>query len=72
MQICTSPQADNHGSTLTTSCFTGWMAFLPPNQSIKALKALLIQCSINNSSYNNSVEVIIIVMRTTIYNIKLL
>jgi len=32
MQICTSPQTDNHASTPPLSFFTGWMPFLPPNQ----------------------------------------
>jgi len=32
MQICTSPQTDNHTSTPPFSFFTGWMPFLPPNQ----------------------------------------
>jgi len=31
MQICTSPQTDNHAITPPLS-FTGWMPFLPPNQ----------------------------------------
>jgi len=30
MQICTSPQTDNHAST-HHSVFTGWMPFLQPN-----------------------------------------
>ena len=32
MQVCTSLQTENHASTPTTLCFTGWMPFLPPNQ----------------------------------------
>jgi len=32
MQICTSPQTDNHDSTPPLSFFTGWMPFLLPNQ----------------------------------------
>jgi len=31
MQVCTSPQTDNHAST-HHSVFTGQMPFLPPNQ----------------------------------------
>jgi len=32
MQICTSPQTDNHASTARLSFLTGRMTFLPPNQ----------------------------------------
>jgi len=32
-QVCTSLQTDNHASTPTTQFFTGWMPFLPPNQT---------------------------------------
>jgi len=32
MQVCTSPQTDNHASTPPLSFFTGQMPFLPPNQ----------------------------------------
>ena len=39
MQVCTSLQTDNHGSTLPLKFFTGWMPFLLPKDSIKALKA---------------------------------
>jgi len=39
MQACTSLQTDNHASTPPLSFFTGWMHFLAPNQSVKALKA---------------------------------
>jgi len=42
MQICTSPQADNNASTPPLKFFTGWMPFLPPNHSMKALKAVWI------------------------------
>jgi len=31
MQICTSPQTDNHASTLPLKFFTGQMPFLPYN-----------------------------------------
>jgi len=33
MQVCTSLQTDNHASTQALKFFTGWMPFLPPNQS---------------------------------------
>jgi len=33
--ICTSPKTDNHA----TQFLTGWMLLLPPNDSVKALKA---------------------------------
>jgi len=33
--ICSSLQTDNH----TTQFLTGWMLLLPPNDSVKALKA---------------------------------
>jgi len=39
MQICISPQTDNHTSIPPLSFFTGRMPFLPPTNSIKALKA---------------------------------
>jgi len=39
MQVCNSLQTNNHASTSLLKCFTGWMPFLPPNQSVKALKA---------------------------------
>jgi len=39
MQICTSPQTDNHASIPPLSFFTGRMPFLPPTNSVKALKA---------------------------------
>jgi len=32
MQVCTSLQTDNHGSTTPLLFFTGRMPFLPPNQ----------------------------------------
>jgi len=32
VQICTSPQTDNHACTPPLSFFTGRMPFLPPNQ----------------------------------------
>jgi len=32
MQICISPQTDNHASTPLLSFFTDRMPFLPPNQ----------------------------------------
>ena len=32
MQICTSPQTDNHASTRPLSFFSGRMSFLPPKQ----------------------------------------
>jgi len=40
MQICTSHLADNHASIPTISFFTSQMPFLPPNHSVKALKAV--------------------------------
>jgi len=39
MQVCTLLQTDNHASTSPLSFFTGRMAFLPPTNSVKALKA---------------------------------
>ena len=42
MQVCTSLQTDNHTSTPPLSqFFTGRMPFLPPTNSVKALKAVL-------------------------------
>jgi len=38
MQVCTSLQADNHANTPNTQFFTGQMPFLPPTNSVKALK----------------------------------
>jgi len=38
MQICTSPQTDNHASTPPFSFFTGWMPSCRPANSVKALK----------------------------------
>jgi len=38
MQVCTSLQTDNHA----TQFFTGRMLFLPPTNSVKALKALTV------------------------------
>ena len=32
MQVCTSPQTDNHANTPPLSFFTGRMPFLPPNR----------------------------------------
>jgi len=40
MQVCTLFQTDNHASTSPLCFFTGRMPFLPPNDSVKALKAL--------------------------------
>jgi len=37
MQICISPQTDNHASIQPLSFFTGRMPFLPPNQTISCL-----------------------------------
>jgi len=39
MQLCISLQTDNHASTPPLEFFTGRMPFLPPNNSVKALKA---------------------------------
>jgi len=39
MQVCTLLQTDNHARTSPHTFFTGWMPFLPPNHSVKALKA---------------------------------
>ena len=39
--ICTSLQTDNHVSTSSLHIFTGWMLFLTPAYSVKALKAKL-------------------------------
>jgi len=39
MQVCISFQTDNHASTPPLKFFTGRMPFLPPNNSVKALKA---------------------------------
>jgi len=39
MQVCTLLQTDNHASTSLLKFFTGRMPFLPPNNSVKALKA---------------------------------
>ena len=41
MQVCTSLQTDNHASTPPLSFFTDQMPFLPPNHSVKTLKALM-------------------------------
>jgi len=35
MQICTSPQSDNHTSIPPLSFFTDWIPFLPPTNSVK-------------------------------------
>jgi len=42
--ICTILQTDNHAST-PSLFFTGWMLFLMPNNSVKALKANLTICT---------------------------
>jgi len=48
MQVGTSLQTDNHASTSLFKFFTGRMPFLPPNQHVKALKAILSSlCKIN-------------------------
>jgi len=39
MQVWTALQTDNHASTLPLKFFTGRVPFLPPNNSVKALKA---------------------------------
>ena len=36
MQVCTSPQTENHVSTPLLSFFTGRMPFLPPNQQCQS------------------------------------
>jgi len=41
MQVCTSLQTDNHASTSLRMFFTDRMPFLPPTNSVKALKAVL-------------------------------
>ena len=40
MQVWTALQTDNHASTLPLKFFTGRVPFLPPNNSVKALKYL--------------------------------
>jgi len=40
MQVCTSPQTDNHASTPPLS-FTGRMPFLPPNQQRQSTEGTL-------------------------------
>jgi len=39
MQVCTALQTDNHTSTTPFKFHTSRMPFLPPNNSVKALKA---------------------------------
>jgi len=39
MQVCTSLETDNHTSTPPLKFFTGQMPFLPPTNSVEALKA---------------------------------
>jgi len=42
MQVCTSPQTDNHASTITppVSFFTDRMSFLPPNQQRQSTEGI--------------------------------
>jgi len=42
MQVCTLLQTGNHTSTTPLSFFTGQMPFLLPNNSVKALKAIML------------------------------
>jgi len=56
MQLCTSPQTDNHAST-HHSVFTGWMPFLPPNQQRQSTKmqdisGILVQKVFMELNYN--------------------
>ena len=44
MQLCTSPQTDNHASTPPLSFFTGWMPFLPPNQQCQSTEGNCWHC----------------------------
>jgi len=41
MQVCILLQTDNHASIPPLCFFTGRMPFLPPNNSVKALKATM-------------------------------
>jgi len=41
MQVCILLQTDSHASTPPLGFFTGWMPFLLPNNSVKALKAII-------------------------------
>ena len=43
MQICTSPQTDNHASTPTLCFFTGRMPFLPCNQQRQRTEVVALQ-----------------------------
>ena len=40
MQVCTSPQTDNHASTPPLCFFTGRMPFLPPNQQCQSTEGI--------------------------------
>jgi len=44
MQLCTSPQTDNHASTPPVIFFTGWMPFLPPNQQCQSTEGNCWHC----------------------------
>jgi len=48
MQVCTSPQTDNHTSTPPLKFFIGWMPFMPPNQQRQSTDG-------NITYYNNSI-----------------
>jgi len=51
MQVCISPQTDNHASNPPLSFFTGRVPFLPPNQqrqSTEGIKALKAYTNTNN------------------------
>jgi len=45
MHVCTSLKTDNHASTPPLIFFTGWMPFLSPTNSVKALKAKSTPCN---------------------------
>jgi len=54
MQVCISLQTDNHISTLPLSFFTGQMPFLPYTNSVKALKAKLLNKQQEIYTHNTS------------------
>jgi len=49
MQICTSPQTDNHASIPPLSFFTGRMPFLLPNQQRQSTEGTYYSLTVGNS-----------------------
>jgi len=54
IQICTSPQTDNHNSTPPFSFFTDRMPFLPPNQQRQSTEGTTNKQTNRGNDYNTS------------------